>query len=183
MVLILLSDLAVFIQLDGCSRPVYNILACGFIIDEFRSPCTSCVLRRNLRDPRFAPVYKIIRLPNHDAVASASACACPVACIMINTQVCRDHIVFVTFRRACDKVVTQSALADIACQHCVAPVEFRPVQSVLTDGEVCLLMRSCRLVADKVYEQISHIVVFGYFLGFRFYCYFICLCYGILSVF
>ena len=183
MVFILLSDFAVFIQLDGCSRPVYNILACGFIIDEFRSPCTSRILRRDLRDPRFAPVHKIIRLPNHDTVASASACACPVACIMINTQVCRDHIVFVTFRRACDKVVTQSALADIACQHCVAPVKFRPVQSVLTDGEVCLLMRSCRLVADKVYEQVSHIVVFGYFLGFRFYCYFICLCYRILSVF
>ena len=44
-------------------------------------------------------------------------------------------------------------------------------------------MGSCRLVADKMYEQISHIIVFGYFRSFCFYSHFICLCHGILSVF
>ena len=75
MVLILLGDLAVFIQLNGCSGPVYYILSGRLIIDEFRSPCTSRVLRRDLRDPRLAPVYKVVGLPYHDTVASASACA------------------------------------------------------------------------------------------------------------
>ena len=123
MVLILLGDLAVFIQFDGCSGPVYYILSGRLIIDEFRSPCTSRVLRRDLRDPRLAPVYKVVGLPYHDAVASASACACPVACIVINTQVCSDHVVLIAFRRARNIMVAKAALSDAACEHRIAAVQ------------------------------------------------------------
>ena len=68
MVFIFLGNILVSVHFQRSGGPVHHIFSCLLIVDEFRRPRAS-TFRRDLGQPRLAPVYQVVRFPYNDAAA------------------------------------------------------------------------------------------------------------------
>ena len=168
MVFIVLNNVLIPIHLQGCRRPVNNVLSGTLVIDELRRPGAARSLRRDLCKPRIAPVHKVVGLPHYDAVASVCSGSRPGSCLIIgDAQIRGDHIEPVALRRSGDKVIPEPALAEGTGENRLVIIQIFPVKSVLAHGKVGLFFCPVFLGSGEVDEQITDIILFRKRLRFR----------------